>query len=88
MPLPPRGKIGLIELINLSILLPMQANSNALIIIKLKKELEDKNYVYFEPAWQNDVLRLLLFLKENNDFEDVAIVPIKTLKALINPLVL
>lgn len=66
----------------------MQANSNALIIIKLKKELEDKNYVYFEPAWQNDVLRLLSFLKENNDFEDVAIVPIKTLKALINPLVL
>ena len=88
MPLPPRGKIGLIELIDLSTLLPMQANSNALIIIKLKKELEDKNYVYFEPAWQNDVLRLLSFLKENNDFEDVVIVPIKTLKALINPLVL
>ena len=61
---------------DISTLLPRQANINGLVIVKLKMKLEFRGHVYFKPVRQDIALRLLLFLKDNNDlYKDVTIVP-------------
>ena len=60
----------------LSNLLPRQTNINCLVIIKLKMKLYFRGHVYFKPVHQDIALKLLLFLKDNNDlYKDVTIVP-------------
>ena len=63
---------------------PKQAESNGLVIVKLKGKLQYRIHVYTELLCPNDVLRLLQFPRRNNNFfEDVTIVPCNIPKSLI-----
>ena len=65
-----------VEIKDVRTLLPRQADSNGLVIIELKRKLEYRGHVYFEPVPPDIVLRLLHFLKANNDlYKDVTIMP-------------
>ena len=46
--------------------LPRPADSNGLVIVKLKRKLEYRGHVYFEPARPRLISRILQFLKKNN----------------------
>ena len=72
---------------DVSTLFPRQSNSNGLVIIKLKRKLEYRDHVDFEPVRPDIVLRLLRYLKANNDlFKDVTIVPSDIPTALVDSL--
>ena len=47
-----------VEVMDVSTLLPRQASCNGLMIIKLKRNLEYRDHVYFEPVRPDIVLRL------------------------------
>ena len=65
-----------VKIMDISTLLPRQANINGLVIIKLNIKLEYRAHVYFKPVRQDIALRLLLFLKDNNYlYKDITIVP-------------
>ena len=65
-----------VEIMDVSTLLSRQVNSNGLVIVKLNRKLEYQSHVYFEPVHPDIVLRLLQFLKGNNDlYKDITIVP-------------
>ena len=55
-----------VKIMNVSALLPRQANSNGLVIIKLKRK-EYRGHVYFEPVRPDIVLRLLTFFTAKNN---------------------
>ena len=46
--------------------LPCPADSNGLVTVKLKRKLEYRGHVYFEPVRPRLILRILQFLKKNN----------------------
>ena len=48
--------------------LPRQADSNGLIIVKLKRKLEYRGHMYFEAVRPRFVLEALQYLKNNNHF--------------------
>ena len=45
---------------------PRPADSNDLVIVKLKRKLEYRGHVYFEPVHPRLIFRILQFLKKNN----------------------
>ena len=54
--------------------LPRGADSNELIMVKLKKKLIYRGHVFFEPVCPDIVQRVLEYLKENNPlYSDVTI---------------
>ena len=66
----------LVQIMDVSTLLPRKANSNDLVIIKLKKKLENRGHVLLWTSASRIVLRLLQFLIANNVlYKDVTIVP-------------
>ena len=65
-----------IDNVDVSNLLPRQADSTGLMIIKLKRKLDYKGHVYFEPIRPRIVMGLLEYLKLHNHlYKDVTIVP-------------
>ena len=55
-------------------ILPRPADSNGLIVIKLKRDLKYRGHVYFEPVRPNAIYGALHYLKTHNKFyEDIAI---------------
>ena len=65
-----------IDSVDVSSLLPRQADSNGLMIIKLKRKLEYKGHVYCEPISPRIVIELLEYLKLHNHlYKNVTIVP-------------
>ena len=65
-----------IDNVDVSNLLPRQAGSNGLMIIKLKRKLEYKGHVYFEPIRSRIAIGLLEYLKLHSHlYKDVTIVP-------------
>lgn len=74
------------EIMNVSTI-PRQFNSNGLVTTKLKRNLEYWCHAYFERVRSDIVLRLLQFLKDNNDtYNDVTIVPSNVLMTLVDSL--
>ena len=54
--------------------LPRPVNSNRLIVVKLKRDLKYRGYVYFEPVRLNVIYQALNYLKTHNKFyEDISI---------------
>ena len=49
-------------------MLPRGADSNGIIMVKLKRKLMYRGHVYFEPVRPNVVLNVLQYLKQNNHF--------------------
>ena len=55
-------------------ILPRPADSNELIVVKLKRDLKYIGYVYFEPVHPNVIYRALNYSKTHNKFcEDISI---------------
>lgn len=76
-----------VEIMDVSTLLSRQVNSNGLVIVKLNRKLEYQSHVYFEPVHPDIVLRLLQFLKCNNDlYKDITIVPSNIPTTLVDSL--
>ena len=48
--------------------LPQGADSNGLVMIKLKRKLMYRGHVYFEAVSPNVVMAALSYLKQNNPF--------------------
>ena len=56
-----------------------------LTIVKLKRKLEHKGHVYIQPLRPSVFLKLVKFLRNNNNlYEDVTIVPRNILNYLIS----
>ena len=54
--------------------LPRSSHSSGILLVKLKKKIEFKGHVYFEPVCPENVRSALLFLKVNNPlYKDVVI---------------
>ena len=49
-------------------ILPRGADSNGIIMVKLKRKLMYRGHVYFDPVRPNVVLNALQYLKQNNHF--------------------
>ena len=55
-------------------ILPRPADSNGLIVVKSKRDLKYRGYVYFEPICPNVICQALNYLKTHNKFyEDISI---------------
>ena len=67
-----------VEHVNVSFLLPRTADNNGLVIVKLKKKLEYKGRMLFEPVRTRFIVDLLSYLKRVNYLcKDITIVPEK-----------
>ena len=55
-----------VDTVDISNTLPRQADSNGLIIVKLKRKMEYRGHVYFETVRPDIINRLLQYLKINN----------------------
>ena len=65
-----------VENVDISKFLPRRADSNGLVIVKLKRKLEYKGHVYFEPVRPGIIIGVLQYLKINNHlYSDIEIVP-------------
>ena len=65
-----------LEHVDVSSLLPRTADSYGLVIVKLKKKLEYKGHVLFEPVQTRFIVDLLSYLKRVNYlYKDITIVP-------------
>ena len=65
-----------LEHVDVSSLLPRTAESYGLVIVKLKKKLEYKGHVLFEPVQARFIVDLLSYLKRVNYlYKDITIVP-------------
>lgn len=65
-----------IETINVSSLMPIEADSNGLIVVKLKKKLEYRGHVYFEPVRPRFIKGMLEYLKHNHElYRDITTEP-------------
>lgn len=63
-----------VDHVDVSDILPRQADSNGIVVIKLKRKLEYRGHVYFEIVRPDFVLRLLQYLRSNNHlYKDVEI---------------
>ena len=75
----------LIETANICNILPRPANSNGLIVVKLKRDLKYRDYVYFKPGRPNVIYEALNYLKAHNTFyEDISISEGLSSKEIIN----
>ena len=67
-----------VEHVNVSFLLPRTADNNGLVIVKLRKKLEYKGRMLFEPVRTRFIVDLLSYLKRVNYLcKDITIVPEK-----------
>ena len=57
-----------IETANICNILPRTTDSNGLIVVKLKRDLKYRGYVYFEPVCPNVIYQALNYLKPHNKF--------------------
>ena len=57
---------------NICNILPRSADSNGFIVVKSKRELKYKSYVYFEPVRLNVIYQALNYLKNNKFYEDIS----------------
>ena len=68
----PKLKVALcnipIDVVDVCNILPRQADSNGIIIVKIKRKLQYRGHVYFESVKSNFILRFLQYLKLNNLF--------------------
>ena len=65
--------------------MPEPADSNGLIVVKLKQDLHYRGYVCFEPVRQNVIYQALNYLKTHNEFhEDISISEGLSGKEMIN----
>ena len=55
-----------IDVDNITTVLPRPVNNNGILVVKLKRKLEYKGYVLFEPIRPAVVNQALMFLKTNN----------------------
>ena len=55
-----------IEVANICNILPRPADSNGLIVVKLKRDLKYRVYVYFQPVRPNIIYQALNYLKTHN----------------------
>ena len=63
-----------IEAANSCNIFPTPADSDGLVVVKLKRDLKYRGYVYFEPVHQNVICQALNYLKTHNKFyEDISI---------------
>ena len=63
-----------IDTVDISDLLPRGADSNDLVVIKLKRKLAYRSHVYFEPVRPELLNQALMYLKENNPlYSDVSV---------------
>ena len=63
-----------VESANICNILPRPADSNGLIVVKLKRELKHRGYVYFETVRPNVIYQALNYLKIHNKFyNDISI---------------
>ena len=74
----PKLKVALcnipIDVVDVYNILPRQADSNGIIIVKLKRKLQYRGHVYFESVRPNFILRFLQYLKLNNPlYHDIEI---------------
>ena len=67
---PPKLKSALydmpIDAVEVCNTLPLPADSNGIVIVKLKRKVQYRGYVYFESIRPNFILILLQYLKFNN----------------------
>ena len=74
-----------IEVANISKILPRPADSKKLIVVKLKRDLQYRGYVYSEPVCQNIIYQALNYLKAHSKFyEDIPISEDFSSKEIIN----
>ena len=57
-----------IETANICNILPRPQDSNRLIMVKLKRDLKYRGYVYFEPVRSNVIYRTLNYIRTDNNF--------------------
>ena len=63
--------IGVVDICNT---LPRPADSNGIVIVKLKRKLQYRGHVYFESVRPGIIFRLLQYLKLNNSlYHDIEI---------------
>ena len=73
------------EIANIRNILPRLPDSNGLIVVKLKRELKYRGYVYFESARSNVIYQALNYLKTHNKYyEDISISEGLSSKEMIN----
>ena len=74
-----------IEAANICKLLLKSADSNRLIVVKLKRDFIHRGYVYFEPVRSNFIYQALNYLKTHNKFyKDISISEGLASKKMIN----
>ena len=73
------------ETSNICNILPRPADANGLIVVKSKRDLKYRGYVYFEPICRNVICQALNYLKTHNKFyEDISISEGLSSKEMIN----
>ena len=73
------------ETSNICNILPRPADANGLIVVKSKRDLKYRGYVYFEPICPNVICQALNYLKTHNKFyEDISISEGLSSKEMIN----
>ena len=55
-----------IDVVDVCNRIPHLADSNGIIIVKLKRKLQQRGHVYFESVRQNVILKFLQYLELNN----------------------
>ena len=55
-----------VDVVDVCRTLPRPADINGIVIVKLKRKLQCRGYVYFESVRPNFIMRLLQYLKLNN----------------------
>ena len=74
-----------IEKANVCNILPRPTDSNGLIVVKLKRDLKYRGYIYFEPVCPNVICQALNYLKTHRIFyEDISISEGLPSKEMIN----
>ena len=74
-----------IETANVCNILPSHADSNELIVVKLKRDLKYRGYVYFEPVCPDVIYQGLNYFKTHNkSYEDISILEGLSSKEMIN----
>ena len=70
---------------NICNILPRPADSNGLIVVKLKRDLKYRGYLYFEPVCPNVIYEPLHYLKTHNKFyENISVSKGLSSKEMIN----
>ena len=74
-----------IKTANICNILPSHADSNELIVVKVKRDLKYRGYVYFEPVCPDVIYQAQVYFKTHNKFyEDISILEGLSSKEMIN----